>query len=418
MGGLYGIAVPGRCYYTDMMKVLIAPDKFKGSLTAVEASCAMAEGVTDSDPDTEVVTCPVADGGDGTVTAVSEATGVEPRVTEVSGPLPGQRVCAKWLLLPAGALEGEAGPTGLLDTAQGVAVIEMAQASGLVLVPDGEKDPLVTTTRGTGELIEAALDAGARQLIVGIGGSATVDGGAGMAAALGYRFLDAQDRELPPGGGHLGSLVSIDASGADRRLSGSRLLIASDVDNPLLGADGAAAVYGPQKGATPGEVTVLEGGLARLSSVMASSLGVRVEDRPGAGAAGGLGAGLMAFCGAELVSGVELVTAVVGLDGKMAGADLVLTGEGRYDGQTSRGKAPMGVAQAAVRQGIPAVILTGAISLADAGDPPDGVGLYSVCPGPMTVDEAMQRAFELLRSGTARLVRLLLLAGGIPARLR
>lgn len=390
------------------MRVVIAPDKFKGSLTAAEAAQAMRKGVLDAHPSAEIVVCTMADGGEGTVEALAGATGAEMRTEEVSGPLPGQRVTARWALMrPGGPQEkgggafpedlSPAGPTG---------VVEMAQASGFALVPAGESDPFVTTTFGTGELITAALDAGCIRLIVGVGGSATVDGGTGMASALGFRMLDEAGVEVPLGGGALARIRSIDASGRDPRLDRVAVLVASDVDNPLVGEQGAARVYGPQKGATPGQVEELERGLDALGGLMKRDLGADVSLIPGAGAAGGLGAGLVAFCGARIVSGVELVSGLVGLKEKIRGADLVLTGEGSFDSQTARGKTPAGVVSVAAGEGVPAVIVAGRISGTEA---PQGyrAAVFSVSPGPMTEEEAMSRAAELLRSGTARLVRLL-----------
>ena len=385
------------------MKVVVAPDKFKGSLTAVEAARAMADGVTDAEPRAEVVVCPMADGGEGTVTAIASATGAQIREEEVSGPLPGQIVTARWAFLPPGALK-----TPLLQ-AEKTAVIEMAQASGLWLVPPDKRDPFVTTTLGTGQLISAAIDAGCRRVIVGIGGSATVDGGTGMASALGYRFLGEDGREVPPGGGSLERIGSIDSSGRDPGLSGTELLVACDVDNPLVGDEGAAAVYGPQKGATPEQVAALERGLRRLGELIEAQLGVEVLKAPGAGAAGGLGAGLVTFCGARITSGVELVAEVVGLREKIIGADLVLTGEGSFDAQSARGKAPAGVARIAREMGVPAVILAGQL-VGDAGaDLGPGVAAFPVAHGPMDLDTAMREAAGLVRSGTSRLVRLLAL---------
>jgi len=391
------------------VKVVVAPDKFKGSLSAVEAARAMAEGVMDSEPEAEVVVCPMADGGEGTVDAVVAATGAGVIETDVSGPLPGQRVKARWALLPVGLSQGAAGgmPSAMLSAGVKTAVIEMAQASGLWLIPPESRDPMVATTRGTGELISAALDAGCGQVVVGIGGSGTVDGGTGMAAALGYRFLDADGRELAPGGAALELIDSIEAGGSDRRIGDSCFLVASDVDNPLVGSSGAAAVYGPQKGASPEQVRTLDKGLLSLGGLIREELGVNVLDLPGAGAAGGLGAGLAAFCGARIVSGVELVAALVGLRERIAGADLVLTGEGSLDDQTAHGKTPAGVSSIAGEMGVPVVMVAGRISGAVERSLPPHVSTFCVLPGPVDQQEAMARAAELVRSGTSRLMRIL-----------
>lgn len=396
------------------MRVVIAPDKFKGSLTAAEASQAMRNGVLDADPSAEVVVCPMADGGEGTVEAVAGATGAEVRTEEVSGPLPGQRVAARWALIKPGGLRGRGGGAlpGGLTTAEPTGVVEMAQASGFSLVPAGESDPFVTTTLGTGELIAAAMDAGCARVVVGVGGSATVDGGTGMARALGFRFIDEAGGEVPLGGGALTRVRSIDASGRDPRLDRVAVLVASDVDNPLLGEQGAARVFGPQKGATPAQVEELERGLENLGELMRRQLGVEVSGTPGAGAAGGLGAGLVAFCGARVVSGIELVSGLVGLKEKIRGADLVLTGEGSFDSQTARGKAPAGVVAAALDEGVPAVIVAGRLAGPEVEHLGQGAAVFSVSPGPMAELEAMSRAAELLRYGTARLMRLLQLGVG------
>lgn len=393
------------------MRIVIAPDKFKGSLTAVEASRAMADGVLLADPGAQVVLCPMADGGEGTVEAVVAATGGEVREKSVSGPLPGQTVTARWAFLPPGTLADVAEAHELevlLDPGVATAVIEMAQASGFSLV-EGHGDPMSASTTGTGQLIVEALDSGCTQVIVGVGGSGTVDGGTGMADALGYRFLDGEGIPLAPGGESLPRIRSIDASGRDPRLPHVRFVVASDVDNPLVGEDGAARVFGPQKGAIPEQVEYLDDGLRRLGEAVETDLGITVIDTPGAGAAGGLGAGLVAFCGATITSGVRLIAALAGLAGKVEGVDLVLTGEGSFDAQTARGKAPAGVADIAGERGVPVVIVAGRLAGDTASSPVDGVAAYCISPGPMGIGEAMVGAAEMLKSGTARLIRLICL---------
>ncbi len=392
------------------MRVVIAPDKFKGSMTAVEAARAMAAGALDSDPSARLELCPMADGGEGTVEAVAAATGAETRQLVVSGPLAGQQVSARWAFLPAGCLAGpaqEGGHSGLLDPGAVTAVIEMAQASGLSLVPEAGRDPMVTSTIGTGQLIREAMEAGCRQIIVGIGGSGTVDGGTGMAQALGYRFLDGEGQPLEPGGASLARIQSIDISGRDPRISEVKFTVASDVDNPLAGENGAARVFGPQKGATPPQVEQLERGLRRLGEVIESELGVGVLDLPGAGAAGGLGAGLVAFCGARITSGVRLLAQLSGLSHKIDGSDLVLTGEGSFDSQTSHGKTPAGVAEIAASFGVPVVIVAGRLEGEVDRSLGESVAAYCFLPGPIDLVDAMANAPELLKSGTARLVKLL-----------
>lgn len=364
----------------------------------------MAEGVHRALPGAEVVLCPMADGGEGTVDAIAAATGAEIRQATVRGPLPGQEVTARWALLKAGshgfseaAAEGQ-GLQGGVPTG----VIEMAQASGYSLVPPDRRDPMKTTTYGTGQLIREALNAGCGQMIVGIGGSATVDGGTGMAAALGYRFLDDDGGALEPSGGTLAGMRSIDEAGRDRRLDGVRILVASDVDNPLVGPNGAARVFGPQKGAGPSEVEELERGLENLAGLL-KDRGRDIADAPGAGAAGGLGGGLVAFCGARVASGVKLIASLTGLRGKVEGADLVLTGEGSYDSQTAMGKAPAGVAAVAWEAGVPVILVAGSVS--EAGEGPS-IPAFCVITGPMDLGEAMSNARELVASGVARLLEL------------
>ena len=394
------------------MRIVIAPDKFKGSLTALEAARAMAEGVRQARPSARFVLCPMADGGEGTVEAIVAATGGEVREKVVAGPLPEQTVKAQWAYLPAGTLEDlEAGAalSGFVDSVHPMAVIEMAQASGLSLVRADRRDPMVTATTGTGQLILEALDYDCTRIVVGIGGSGTVDGGMGMASALGFRFFDSDGRLLTPCGGSLPRISSIDAKLRDPRLSGTRFLVASDVDNPLVGEHGAARVFGPQKGATPQQVEYLDEGLRRLGEVVERDLGIRVADMPGAGAAGGLGAGLVAFCGASITSGIRLIAGLAGLAGKIEGADLVLTGEGSFDSQTSRGKTPAGVAEIAREHGVPFVGIAGRLAGDLETSLEQGIEAFCISTGPMDLEEAMTGAESLLRSGTARLVRLLCL---------
>jgi glycerate kinase len=397
------------------MKVVIAPDSFKGSLSAVEAARAMRQGVLDALPGADVGLCPMADGGEGTVEAIAEATGAELVTREVAGPMPGGSVRATWALLEPSA-GGAPALREHLDTTRRTGVIELAQASGFSLVKDSERDPLIATTLGTGELIVDALDAGCASIIVGIGGSATVDGGTGIARALGYRFLDAAGKELPQGGGALERLDRIDTSGRDTRIDRTRFLVASDVDNEMTGERGAARIFGPQKGATPAQVETLERGLDRLAQRMKEDLGVDVERMPGGGAAGGAGAGLMAFCGAKITGGAELVAAAVGLDAWLRGADLALTGEGSFDSQTLSGKTPAGVMRAAGERGVPVVIIAGRISADAEPSMPGRTATFCLSSGPMTLQEAMGGGASLVRAGTARMMRLLLLLSDTQKR--
>ncbi len=373
------------------MKIVIAPDSFKGSMTAAEVAEAMARGVKRVYPEAVTELVPMADGGEGTVQALVDATGGQLIQARVTGPL-GDPVDAFFGMMG----DGE------------TAVIEMASASGLPLVPADRRNPLVTTTYGTGELMRLALERGARRLIIGIGGSATNDGGAGMAQALGIRLLDAQGAELPPGGGALVYLARIDTSNMDARLRDVTITVACDVDNPLTGPRGASAVFGPQKGATPEMVSTLDAALQHLAAMIRRDLGKDVEQTPGAGAAGGLGGGLLAFLGATLRRGVEIVVDAVALKDRMVGADLCLTGEGGTDFQTVRGKTPMGVAQAAKAHGVPVICLSGGLGR-DYRQVYD-VGIdaaLSIVPGPMELSEAVRRGSELVEDATERAIRVM-----------
>lgn len=371
------------------MKVVLAPNAFKGSMSAMQAALAMEQGVRAAFPTAEVCRVPVADGGDGLAEVLIDALGGDAHAVTVSGPL-GEPVAATLCKVPS----------------LGLAVVEMAAASGLALLAPALRDPTRTSTFGTGELIRAALDLGARRIVVGIGGSATNDGGVGMAAALGIRFLDADGAKVPPIGDALAQIRRIDTSGLDPRLSGVRCEVICDVDNPLVGPRGASAVYGPQKGATPDQVLALDSGLVHLADRIAQDLGLEVRDLPGAGAAGGLGAGLHAFLGAELRRGVDLVLDLVGLDAQLGGADLVITAEGQIDFQTAFGKAPAGVAERAKAQGIPCIAIAGGIGTGIAELHPIGIdAVFSLCPGPVTLEQAMTSGPALLSATTEQVMR-------------
>ena len=371
------------------MRVVIAPDKFKGSLTALEAAEAMARGLSRVDSSAEIDRVPMADGGEGTVAALVAATGGSYRTVTVTGPL-GEPVAASFGLLGDGR----------------TAVLEMASASGLWLVPPGLRDPLRATTRGTGQLLLAALEAGARRVIVGIGGSATNDGGAGLGQALGFRLLDTHGRELEPGGGELDRLARIERTGQVAVLGSATIAVACDVSNPLCGPRGASAVYGPQKGATPEMVERLDRNLGHFADIVARDLDVAVRDIPGSGAAGGLGGGLVAFAGGRLEGGVNLVIEAVNLRERLHAADLCLTGEGALDGQSAFGKTAVGVARLAHSLGCPTLAIAGSIGPGAEAVLEQGVDAYfSICPGPVHIDEAIERASELLENATAQAVR-------------
>lgn len=329
-----------------MTRVLAAPDKFKGTLTAARVAEAIAAGWRRVDPGAEVEQVPVADGGEGTLEALVAALGGEVRRARVTGPL-GDPVEAEFGLLPtAGGTEG---------------VVEMARASGLDLVGESRRDVRRATTRGTGELIAAACERGAERVLVCIGGSATNDAGAGMAQALGIRLLDEEGREIPPGGAALLRLDRIDATGLHPKVAGVEVAVACDVDNPLTGPHGASAVYGPQKGATPEDVALLDRALGHLAAVVHRDLGIDVREIPGAGAAGGLGGGLVAFLGAKLRPGFDLVAEAARLPERLERAEVVITGEGKFDRQSQFGKAPSGVLRMAAESRRRAVLIAGQI---------------------------------------------------------
>lgn len=380
------------------MKVVIAPDSFKESLPALEVARALAEGVRAACPSAEVDLCPMADGGGGTVAAMVAATGGRILSAEVAGPF-GEPVRAEFGLLGQGV---SAERSRAASGERSRAVIEMAAASGLHLVPPGRRNPMLTTTYGTGQLILAALDAGAGEIILGIGGSATTDGGAGCAQAVGVGFADASGRPCTRGlaGGDLKGIARIDLAGRDPRIAAVRTRVACDVTNPLTGPNGAAAVYGPQKGATPEMVRRLDEGLHHLAGLIRRQLGVDVESLPGAGAAGGLGAGLVAFLGARLERGAAIVAEAVGLLERLRGADLCLTGEGRFDSQSLSGKTAVGVAGVARQVGVPVLCLPGQAEAGLADRPQVRAMFAAVNPlaaGDVTVADAMARTRELLR---------------------
>lgn len=373
------------------MKIVLAPDGFKESLSAIEVANCLERGIKRAIPDAEIVKVPMADGGDGTVEALVEATEGEILNQKVTGPL-GEPVEACY---------------GILGDGQ-TAVIEMAEASGLHLIPPRERNPLSTTTYGTGELIEAALEKGIRKLIVGIGGSATVDGGAGMAQALGAQLPDDNDKQISFGGGNLGRLARVDMGNMDPRLKFLSVLVASDVDNPLVGPEGAASVYGPQKGATPEMVRELDENLSHYADVIKRDSGIDVASLPGAGAAGGLGGGLVAFLKARLRPGVEVVIEASGLEEKLKDAHLVITGEGKIDSQTLHGKAPIGVAKVAKKQDLPVVAIAGSIGEDAQVVLENGIdAILAITSRPMSLAQALEKAPSLVTDLGEQIARLL-----------
>ncbi len=384
------------------MKIVIAPDSFKESLTALEVATEIEAGFRHIFPDAEYRKLPMADGGEGTVAAMIAATGGTLVEVGVTGPH-GEPVAACY------------GLTGDGKTA----VIEMSAASGLALVAPNRRNPLKTTTYGTGELIKAALDSGINHLIIGIGGSATNDGGAGMLQALGVRLLDQGGREIGFGGGELANLDRIDIDCIDTRLKSCRIEAACDVDNPLTGPKGASAVYGPQKGATPEMVTLLDDNLVHYAGLISRDLNVQVDSVPGAGAAGGMGAALLAFCGALLRPGIEIVMEAVGLDSAVQDADLVITGEGRIDSQSVHGKTPIGVARVAKRHGKPVIAIGGCLSSDVGAVYEHGIdAVFSVLSQTCTVDEALSHAAANVRAASRNIAAAVKLALKIQPDLR
>ena len=379
------------------MKIVIAPQGFKAGISGLEAAQAIARGVTAAVPDAETVLAPVADGGDGTLNALVDGTGGDVFTSTVTGPL-GQPLEAQWGVMGDGS----------------TAVIEMALASGLALVPQRRRNPRITTTAGTGEIVKEALERGYTRIIVGLGGSATNDGGAGFASALGAWFLDSEGRPLPPGGSALARLDRIEHSGLHPGLANANIIAATDVTNPLCGPDGASAVFGPQKGANPQMVRELDDALANYARVVGRDVGRDVAEQPGAGAAGGLGAGMMAFAGATLQSGIDMVCEVLNFDSLLQDADLVITGEGRADHSTIFNKAPAGVARHAKAHGVPTVLLAGSLGpgyeeLYDH----DVAAVICIADRPMSFEQSLSRSGELLESAAEHTMRLIVAGRGM-----
>lgn len=356
------------------MKIVIAMDSFKGSLTALTASRAFETGLRSALPEAEIISIPMADGGEGTVQALVDATG--------------GKIIREWVTGPLGdPVEAFYGILGDERTA----VIEMAAASGLPLVPSEKRNPFITTTYGTGELIKRALDRGCREFYIGIGGSATNDGGAGMAQALGIKLLDREGKELAFGGKALKDLAQIDMSQLDPRLQESTIRVACDVDNPLCGKRGAAHVYGPQKGATPEMILALDEALLHFANVIKKDTLQEILHIKGAGAAGGLGGGMIAFLGAQLRPGIELVMEQAKLRDRIKGADLVITGEGQIDQQTIYGKTPIGVARVAKEFNIPVIAVAGSVKEGAQAVYQHGIdAVFSIVQGPISLQEAME----------------------------
>jgi glycerate kinase len=371
------------------VKIVIAPDSFKGSVSAMEAAIAIEKGVKNYLPDVDTVLLPVADGGEGTMDSLVDATGGKKVQVEVKGPL-GDLVVAEYGRLGDGK----------------TCIIEMASASGLYLIPEERKNPLLTTTYGTGQLIKKALDDGCRHFILAVGGSATNDGGIGMLQALGMRLLDSTGKDVGFGGDVLDQIVKIDDSNFDARIAESTFLIASDVQNPLVGPDGASHVFGPQKGATPEMVEKLDKKLKYFADLVCEKTGISLHDKPGAGAAGGIGGAFQAFFPSTMKRGIDIVIDYTHLAEALKGADLLITGEGQIDFQTASGKTPMGVAQEAQKQGVPTIALAGSIGRGIEDLYQYGIhSIHSIVNAPMSLQEAMERAPQLLEQKAEQVLR-------------
>ena len=379
------------------MKIVIAPDSYKESLSALEVATHIEQGFKEIFPDAEYCKVPMADGGEGTVQAMAEATQGRIVHLQVTGPL-GAPVPGFYALTGDGRM----------------AMIEMAAASGLALVPPEQRNPLHTTSYGTGELVRAALDAGARHLILGIGGSATNDGGAGMLQALGVRLLDAAGQDIGRGGAPLAQLARIDTSGIDARLAECTIEVACDVDNPLTGPRGASAIFGPQKGATPEMVAQLDANLQHFAQIIARDLGVEVDQIAGAGAAGGMGAAMLAFFKGQLRPGCEIIAKAVGLDQAVQGASLVITGEGRIDQQTIFGKTPFGVASVARQYGVPVIGIAGSLGTQAQVVHDHGIdAIVSVLSRTCSMQEAMADAAVNVHNSARNVAALLAMGRGL-----
>jgi glycerate kinase len=372
------------------LKIVVAPDSFKHSLSASKAAERIKTGILKASPHAEVMTIPMSDGGEGLVNALVDATKGKTITAAVKNPL-GRSVESFF---------------GLLGDGQ-TAAIEMAAASGIELITEDERDPLITSTYGTGQLIKEALDQGCNKIIVGIGGSATNDGGAGMAQALGVKLLNKNGDEIGSGGGELKNLAEIDMSGLDERLKSCRITAACDVTNPLTGKNGASLVYGGQKGGSEAVLKKLDKNLAHYAAIIRRDLGIDVTDIPGSGAAGGLGAGLLAFLNAELISGFNVVKDVVNLESHIAKCDMVISGEGKIDSQSFFGKTPMGVAQVAKQYDKPVILIAGSIGEGIEKLYDQGVdAVFSIVSKPMTLEEAIENTGDLLENLAENVMRL------------
>ncbi len=375
------------------MKVVIAPDSFKGSLTAKKVALAIKKGIHSVDESIEAVMVPMADGGEGTVESLIEATNGKIYEAMVTDPL-GRKIKAFYGILGDGK----------------TAVIEMASASGLPLLTKEERNPLITTSFGTGELIKHALDWGSRKIIIGLGGSATNDGGAGMLQALGVKLLDVNGKDIPSGGGNLHYLADIERSELDFRLAETEIIIANDVDNPFIGQQGASYVFGSQKGATVEMIEQLDFNLTHYANIIQEKIGISIHSLKGAGAAGGLGGALVSFLQGKMEQGINIVIRESRLEEKLQNASLVITGEGQMDAQTAHGKTPAGVAKLAQKHGIPTIAIVGSVGKDVEKLREIGIeGIFSIINKPMSLEDAVQNSEELLTYISEQVIRLYLL---------
>lgn len=377
------------------MKVILAPDSFKGSLTAIEAAEAMAAGIRDVNTDIETVLLPAADGGEGTMRSLVDATEGRYVSVLVEDPL-GRPISATY---------------GILGDGETVA-IEIAEASGLMRLQDNEKNPFIASSYGTGELIAHALDNGYRKFIIGLGGSATNDGGAGILQALGMRLLNIEGNELPRGGGGLEHISSIDSGNWDARIAESKFLIASDVKNPFIGSEGASAVFGPQKGAAPADVDSLDRNLRKFADAIETKTGIALHSKEGSGAAGGAGGAFQAFFNCEMRQGIDVVLEAIDFERHVKDADLIITGEGKTDLQTLSGKTPFGIAKVAHRIALPVILISGAVD-EEGRDAltPLFTEVHAIMDGNMPVEDAIANAFDHLRKKTQKVMEAIIEKG-------
>lgn len=383
------------------MKILIAVDSYKGSCSTFEVANSIERGIRKVCKDSEIIKIPIADGGEGTVDSLVKGAGGRYETVRVKDPL-GRDVECRYGILKDNA-----------------AIIEMAASSGLTLLRKEERNPMVTTTFGAGQMIKAALDKGCRKIFIGIGGSATNDGGAGMAQALGVSFKDSEGREIGYGGGELARIRDIDVSGIDPRLKDTEIVVLSDVTNPLCGPNGASNIYGPQKGATPEMIRLLDNNLKHYALLIKEKLGSDIMDVPGTGAAGGLGAGLIVFCNAALMSGIDVALDINGIDQHLTDTDLVITGEGRIDSQTACGKVPVGVARRALKYGVPVIAIVGSVGDGASIVYEHGIdAIIDIVSRPMSLEDSMKSVKILLEQAAENAIRMLKIGSSLQERLR